>query len=60
MTEQEGFRYERIAQILKDKGVEPSSFSAVVGRGGLLKPIPGGTYRVGSRMLEDLKSMAYG
>ena len=60
VAEQEGFRYDRIARILKDKGVEPSSFAAVVGRGGLLKPIPGGTYRVGSRMLEDLKSMAYG
>ena len=60
VVEQEGFRYERIAQILKDKGVEPSSFAAVVGRGGLLKPIPGGTYRIGGRMLEDLKSMAYG
>ena len=60
VTDQESFRYDRIAQILKDKGVEPSSFAAVVGRGGLLKPIPGGTYRVGARMLEDLKSMAYG
>ena len=60
VAEQEGFRYERIAQILEEKGIEASSFSAVVGRGGLLKPVPGGTYRVGARMLQDLKSMAYG
>ena len=60
VTDQEGFRYDRIARILEDKGVDLSSFSAVVGRGGLLKPIPGGTYKVGARMLEDLKSMAYG
>lgn len=60
VMDQEGFRYDRITRILKDKNVEPSSFAAVVGRGGLLKPIPGGTYRVGGRMLEDLKSMAYG
>nr|WP_250160247.1 butyrate kinase [Caloranaerobacter azorensis] len=32
-----------------------TKLSAVVGRGGLLKPIAGGTYKVNERMLEDLK-----
>jgi len=36
-------------------GVAPASLSAVVGRGGLLKPVPGGTYLVGAAMLEDLR-----
>jgi len=31
-----------------------------VGRGGLLRPIPGGTYEVGDGMLEDLRSCRYG
>ena len=32
----------------------PSDLAAVVGRGGLLVPIPSGVYRVNDRMLEDL------
>lgn len=32
---------------------------AVVGRGGLLKPIPGGTYRVDEAMLDDLLTERY-
>jgi butyrate kinase len=31
-----------------------------VGRGGLLHPIPGGTYRVNETMLEDLKKGVQG
>ncbi len=34
--------------------------AAVVGRGGLLKPLPGGVYRINSAMLSDLKSNKYG
>lgn len=60
VMDQEQFRYDEIMKVLAEKGVAPSSFSAVVGRGGLLKPIQGGTYLVNSRMLEDVKSMAYG
>ncbi|MGO2083301.1 butyrate kinase [Vagococcus sp.] len=33
--------------------------AAVVGRGGLLKPIPGGTYEVDEAMLEDLLTEKY-
>lgn len=33
---------------------------AIVGRGGLLKPIPGGTYQVDEEMLVDLKAETYG
>lgn len=34
--------------------------SAVVGRGGLLKPIPGGAYFVGEKMLQDLRQGVQG
>ncbi len=60
IMEQEQFRYDEIVKLLDAKGVKPADFSAVVGRGGLLKPIPGGTYLVSSRMLEDVKNMTYG
>ncbi|HWI64457.1 MAG TPA: butyrate kinase [Symbiobacteriaceae bacterium] len=48
-------RKDRIAAFLEEHGIAVSSLSAVVGRGGLLKPIPGGTYVVNADMLEDLR-----
>lgn len=32
----------------------PLSFDAIIGRGGLLKPIPGGVYEVNDAMLDDI------
>ena len=51
------FRKDIIIKFLKDNNVELSSLDAVIGRGGLLKPIPGGIYKVNERMLEDLKNV---
>lgn len=49
------FRKNVIIKAVEDRGIELSSLNAVVGRGGLLKPIEGGTYSVNEKMLEDLK-----
>jgi len=40
---------------LKDKGIDLSTLNAVVGRGGLLKPIASGTYRINEKMIDDLR-----
>ena len=40
---------------LKEKGIELNELALVVGRGGLLRPMSGGTYKVTEKMLEDLK-----
>lgn len=40
------YRMETILDILKQKGCQLEQFSALVGRGGLLKPMTGGTYLV--------------
>ncbi|HEY3364625.1 MAG TPA: butyrate kinase [Symbiobacteriaceae bacterium] len=48
-------RKDKVAAFLQRHGIEQNSLRAVVGRGGLLKPIPGGTYRVNAAMLEDLR-----
>jgi len=48
-------RRDRITQTLEERLVPLNSFQAVVGRGGLLKPVPGGTYLVNAAMLEDLR-----
>ncbi len=58
--EQYQFRKNIILDILKEKGIEIKELSAVVGRGGLLKPIPGGTYRVNEEMLKELKECIRG
>lgn len=47
------FRKNLVLGTLKAKGI-PFDFDAIVGRGGLLKPIPGGVYEVNDAMLDDI------
>ncbi len=49
------FRKEVILKVLKEKNFDINTLNGVVGRGGLLKPIESGTYKVNEAMLEDLK-----
>ncbi|AGF54071.1 butyrate kinase [Clostridium saccharoperbutylacetonicum] len=53
--DQFGFRKEVILNVLKEKNFDIKTLSAVVGRGGMLKPVEGGTYAVNDAMVEDLK-----
>lgn len=55
IVDQYDFRKDVILNAVEEKGVEIKSLNAVVGRGGLLKSIEGGTYSVNEVMLEDLK-----
>ncbi|MDI6600476.1 MAG: butyrate kinase [Thermoanaerobacteraceae bacterium] len=55
IIDQYELRRDAILKLLGDKGYSISDLDAVVGRGGLLKPIPSGTYLVNERMIEDLK-----
>ena len=52
---QKDFRKEVILNVLQEKNVDLNDIDVVVGRGGLLKPIPGGTYATTPELLEDLK-----
>lgn len=52
---QKDFRKKVILDVLKENNFDIKSLDAVVGRGGLLKPIPSGTYEVNEALLEDLK-----
>ncbi|WP_163195518.1 butyrate kinase [Clostridium thermarum] len=56
IADQFEFRKEVILKVLKEKNFDITTLNAVVGRGGLLKPIPGGTYVVNDRMLEDIRA----
>lgn len=52
-TDQYAYRMDFIRRRLAE-GDMPVRFDAVIGRGGLLKPLPGGIYRVNERMKHDL------
>lgn len=60
IAEQEDFRLNEIKKVLEEKGLNVKDLDCVVGRGGLLRPIPGGTYRVNQAMMDDLTSAKYG
>lgn len=53
--EQYPFRKKVIIDALTENNISIDDLSAVIGRGGLLRPIEGGTYGVNDKMLEDLK-----
>ena len=55
ITDQYEYRRDIIIQWMKSEGYEPAQLKTVVGRGGLLKPMPSGTYVVTDAMIEDLK-----
>ena len=55
IVDQKDFRRKIITDLLESKNFDLKSLNVVVGRGGMLKPIPGGTYAVTDALLEDLK-----
>ncbi|WP_445683651.1 butyrate kinase [Sporosarcina sp. FSL K6-3457] len=55
IIDQYNFRKDAILEALEKEGISISELTAVCGRGGLLRPIAGGTYSVNDAMIEDLK-----
>lgn len=55
IADQKDFRKRVIEAALMEADIKVADLDAVVGRGGLLKPIAGGTYEVNETMLEDLR-----
>lgn len=60
IAEQYAFRLDKIQAFLAEKSLSVKDLSAVVGRGGLLKPVASGTYLVNEQMLEELTCARYG
>ncbi len=56
ITEQFAFRKEAVLRVMAAQGLGLEDLDAVAGRGGLLRPIPHGTWSVGPAMLEDLRA----
>lgn len=55
VTDQYKFREDAILGWLQEEGINHNELLAVVGRGGLLRPMPSGTYKITEPMIEDLK-----
>ena len=55
IVDQKDFRKKVILDVLAEKNFDINTLDVCVGRGGMLKPIPGGTYEVSDVLLEDLK-----
>lgn len=60
MEDNARFRKPLILASLQEEGIDMRELDAIVGRGGLVRPIEGGTYTVNEAMLEDLHSCKYG
>ena len=52
ITEQQDFRRQLVIDELSRAGI-PLEFDAVIGRGGLVKPISGGVYEINQLMIDD-------
>ncbi len=54
VTDQYDFRKNAVLQALQEANIALDSLQAVVGRGGMLRPIPSGVYEVNELMKKDL------
>lgn len=60
ISDQYEFRKEFIKAELESAGIDLNDISVIVGRGGLVKPIPSGLYRVNEAMKADLRKGVLG
>ena len=60
IMEQLTYRKTMVDQWLKDEGALAQPFHGIMARGGLLQPIPSGTYPLNASLLEDLRHCVYG
>lgn len=54
------YRIDLLRRELAEAGIELSSLHAVVGRGGLMKPLDGGTYQVNETMVQEMEKAERG
>jgi butyrate kinase len=60
VVDQYEYRLRLILQQLAVENIELSTLKAIVGRGGILKPLKGGTYGINQAMINDLREAARG
>ena len=55
IIEQYDFRKGLVMDAMRENNVDPATLHGVVGRGGLVRPVSGGTMKISEAMLRDLK-----
>jgi butyrate kinase len=55
VVDQYSYRMEQIIRVLQDQDIRLATLDAIVGRGGILNPLQGGTYVVNDYMVEALR-----
>jgi butyrate kinase len=60
IIEQIDFRKQLILNLIQESEYKIEDIDIFVGRGGMMKPLKGGTYLITSDMVDDLRSMKYG
>jgi len=60
IVDQYEFRLNIILEFLQKKNIDLNIIDAIVGRGGLLRPLESGTFRINEKMLNHLKKGRYG
>lgn len=59
INDQYEFRYDEVISLLEKNNFKVSDLKAVIGRGGLIKPVESGVYNINQKMLDDLKNNAF-
>lgn len=60
ISDQFSFRKDTILKALRDNNVDLDCIEAVMGRGGLIKPVPSGVFQVNEALKSDLKDSPIG
>lgn len=60
VIDQFDFRKNIILNAMKEAGVKLSDIDAVIGRGGLIKPVKSGVYEVNETMIDDIRNRPVG
>ncbi len=59
-SEQYHLRHKAVDQFIRQNNIQKGDIEAIVSRGGLMKPIEGGAYRINEKMYNDLLNCHYG
>ena len=60
ICDQFNYRTNMIIEALEEHGLKGSDISAIAARGGLLAPMPHGTYEIGDIMMQELRAAKWG
>ncbi len=60
LADQREFRRSLVMDALKEHGLRLDQMSAIACRGGMLRPIPSGTYRINETMVQDCREERFG